>query len=70
MQHHSSLRKDSAVAAAILNVVKVQEPVKASQPFQLRIVAAGITYTAAKKKSSTQSRRYTIDDNGGSYEGL
>lgn len=69
MQHHSSLRKDSHVAAAaVLNVIKSQEPAMATEPYRLH-VAAGIKYTTTKKPYNPY-RRYTIDDNGGSYEGL
>jgi hypothetical protein len=70
MQHHLSLNQDSAVAAiAVLNVVKDQKPVKKSESIHLHVVPAKAKYSKAIKIYNP-SRRYTIDDNGGSYEGL
>lgn len=68
MQLHSSHRQDPVVAAVVLNVVKDPETVKASEPFHLH-VASKVQYTTVRKTSNPY-RRYTIDDNGGSYEGL
>lgn len=69
MQHHSSQRQDATAAAVVLKVVKDQEHTPTAEPFRLHVATTKVQYTTATQ-SYFPARRYTIDDNGGSYEGL
>jgi hypothetical protein len=70
MQQPSIQRTEAAATAAIvLKVVKEQEPTPVAEPFRLHVVANKGTFITSTN-SYRPARRYTIDDNGGSYEGL
>lgn len=70
MQLHSSQRQESALTAApLLTVVNKTESTAAQEPYRLHAVTARVQYTTSDI-SYRPTRRYTIDDNGGSYEGL
>jgi hypothetical protein len=70
MQTQSTQRQDAASAAAIvLKVVKEQESTPVAEPFRLHVVANKVQFTSSYN-TYRQNRRSTIDDNGGSYEGL
>lgn len=69
MQHHSTTRQEAATATAlVLSVVATQEAQPAAESFHLHVASRNHKTTA--HKPYYQSRRSTIDDNGGSYEGL
>lgn len=70
MQHYSTQRQEAVSnAPVLLTVVKEQEPTPAAESIHLQVVANNTHYTTTYN-SYRQRRRYTIDDNGGSYEGL
>jgi hypothetical protein len=70
MQHHSSQRQEAVSSAAVvLSVVNEQEHTPAAEPFRLHVVASKAQQTTTANRYFP-ARRYTIDDNGGSYEGL
>lgn len=70
MQHHSTTKQETSTATALLlNIVKEQESSSATEPFRLHVVASKSRFTQVHT-SYHPSRRYTRDDNGGSYEGL
>lgn len=70
MQLYSFQRQEVVHAAAsLLSVVKDTESTLAKEPFQHHTVTVEIQYPTSGSNYSP-TRRYTIDDNGGSYEGL
>jgi hypothetical protein len=70
MQHYSSLAQN-AVSASVsgLNSAGSQKPVQPKEQQLNPVKVIAMTFGSAFQTHTTR-RRYTIDDNGGSYEGL
>ena len=69
MQHHSTTRQEAATATAlVLTIVTEPESTPLAESFHLHV--ASRNHKTAAHKPFHQTRRSTIDDNGGSYEGL
>lgn len=69
MQHHSTTRQEGATPTAlVLTVVTREESTPAAESFHLHV--ASRTHKTHTYKPHHPARRYTLDDNGGSYEGL
>lgn len=69
MQHSTTRQETATATALLLTVVKEQETKPATETFHLHVVASRNNKTATYN-SYHPARRYTRDDNGGSYEGL
>jgi hypothetical protein len=70
MLHYSSIEQNAvAPKAAILNTLTVEKSLTTSAPSKGQTATGKVSFSATKK-SYKVARRYTIDDNGGSYEGL
>ena len=70
MQHYSSIAKNVVPASVSgLNSIGHQKPAQAKEQLQSKVKVIAMTFSSVFQNHTTR-RRYTIDDNGGSYEGL
>jgi hypothetical protein len=70
MQHNTSIIENAA--STILSVVRTsknQEPTQIEGQPNSQVKVIAMAFSTALHNHTTR-RRYTIDDNGGSYEGL
>jgi hypothetical protein len=70
MQHNTSIIENAA--STVLSVVRTstsQEPTQIEGQHHSQVKVISMALSTALHNHTTR-RRYTIDDNGGSYEGL
>jgi hypothetical protein len=70
MLHYSSTNQNAvAPKTAVLSTVITEKPLTTSALPKSQTITGKLSFSSSKK-SYKVTRRYTIDDNGGSYEGL
>ena len=70
MLHYSSMNPNAvAPKTAVLSTVVAEKPLSTTAVPKSQTSTGKVSYSSSKK-SYKVTRRYTIDDNGGSYEGL
>ena len=70
MLHYSSIHQNAvAPTNAVLSSALAEKPLTSAATPKYQTATGKVSFSSSKK-SSKLTRRYTIDDNGGSYEGL